>query len=223
MSSAGKVHKIDFGRLIVVPFFTFFVVFSLSTVWRDARALSPVNTIKCLVLMHHVLSVCFCALIIFLYFIRRPAILTGRSFVTNSIAIVASFGPFFTLLFLGKPSLTTQGMLLVADLIITIGMVLSIYSIYSLGKSFSIIPQARKLVQSGPYRLVRHPIYLGELISIFGVILTGLTIPKLIMYLLLIGCQVYRALQEEKLLAGVFPQEYEEYSSRTARFIPGII
>ncbi len=222
MSSFKKIYKIDIGRLIVVPIFTFFMILSFSVVWRDAKALFPVSTIKFLVLIHHVLSVCFYALVILLYFMRRPAISTCKSVVTNFIAIIASFGPFFTLLFLGKGSLTTQRMLLAADLIIAFGLSFSIYSIYSLGRSFSIIPQARNLIQSGPYRFIRHPVYLGELISIFGIILAGLTIPKLILYFTLIGCQVLRAIREEQLLSNVFP-EYKEYSSRTARFIPGII
>ena len=135
--------------------------------------------------------------------------------------IVASFGPFFTLLFLGKPPLVTQGALLVANLVITSGIVLSIYSVCSLGRSFSIIPQARKLVQSGPYRLVRHPLYLGELISVFGIVLAGVTIPKITLYFVLVVCQVYRAFQEEKLLSNVFP-EYKKYCLKTARFIPGV-
>ena len=222
MSPVEKTYKIDVGRLIVVPIFAFLLTLSFLILWRDLRALFPINIVKSLLLIHRVLSVCFYALIIFLYFIRSSASSTSRSHVTNFIAIVASFGPFFTLLFLGNPPLVTQRMLLVADFIITFGMVLTIYSICSLGRSFSIIPQARKLIQNGPYRLVRHPIYLGELISTFGVILAGLTIPKMTLYFVLVVCQVYRALQEEKLLAGVFP-EYKEYSSKTARFIPGII
>lgn len=214
-----KNYKIDVGRLIVVPIFAFFMTLTFLVVYRDVRPLFPMNIPKSLLLIHRVLSVCFYALVIILYFIRRSAISTSRSHVTNFIAIVASFGPFFTLPFLGKPPSVTQGMLLVANLVITSGIVLSIYSVCSLGRSFSIIPQARKLIQSGPYRVVRHPLYLGELISVFGIVLAGVTIPKITLYFVLVVCQVYRAFQEEKLLSSVFP-EYKEYCLKTARFIP---
>ena len=220
MSPVEKTYKIDVGRLIVVPIFAFLMTLTFLVVCRDVRALFPINIVKSLLLIHRVLSVCFYALIIFLYFLRSAASSTSRSHVTNFIAIGASCIP-FALPFLGKPPLMTQGVLLVANLVITSGIVLSIYSVCSLGRSFSIIPQARKLVQSGPYHLIRHPLYLGELISVFGIVLAGVTIPKITLYFVLVICQVYRAFQEEKLLSNVFP-EYKKYCLKTARFIPGV-
>ena len=113
-------------------------------------------------------------------------------------------------------------LLAIADLIIVIGLILSVYSLSVLGKSFSLIPQARKLVQTGPYRWVRHPLYISELISTLGVILSDFTILKMCVYPVLIACQIYRALQEERLLAAEFP-EYREYCNRTHRFVPGLL
>jgi protein-S-isoprenylcysteine O-methyltransferase Ste14 len=111
--------------------------------------------------------------------------------------------------------------LIIADLIMTFGMVFSISALFVLGKNISIVPQARSLVQSGPYRLVRHPLYLSEMVSLLGVVLARFTASAVALFFLLIACQVYRALQEENLLGGTFP-EYESYCLRTSRFIPGV-
>lgn len=215
-----NVRKIDVGRLIVIPISTFLVTLNILTVYKDLRVLFPVDTIKAFTVIYHLLIVCFYALIILLYFLRSQATSTSKSFMTNGIAIMATFIP-FTFPFLGKPPSIKPEILVVVNLIIIFGIALSIYALGALGRSFSIIPQARRLVQRGPYRIVRHPIYLSELISVFGVVLAGLTILKVAMFLLFVAFQVYRAFQEEKLLDSVFP-EYKQYCSKTARFIPAI-
>ncbi len=221
MPTIRDVNKMDVGRLIIIPIFAFLMIINILVVNQDLRNLSPISTVKAAGLIHHVLMVCFYFLIIVLYFLRTPAKSTTRSHVTNLIAIVATFIP-FTLPFLSKPELNKTETLLIANVIIITGIVLSIFALGSLGKSFSIIPQARKLIETGPYRIVRHPLYVSELIGVFGLVLAGLTIPKIVIFLLLVALQVYRAFQEEKLLANVFP-EYKAYSSKTSRFIPGII
>ena len=171
-------------------------------------------------LIYHLLVVCFYALIILLYFLRSTASSTSRSFVTNTIAVLTTFSP-SALSLLSRLELSRPETVLLADFMIVLGMILSIYSLASLGRSFSIIPQARKLVKSGPYRLVRHPLYVGELIGLFGVVLVGISISKMAIFFLIVGCQIYRAIQEERLLSNV-SLEYKEYCSKTARFIPGI-
>ena len=49
----------------------------------------------------------------------------------------------------------------------TVGLIIMVIGLASLGRSFGIMPRARGLVQSGLYRWVRHPIYLGEFLA-FG-------------------------------------------------------
>ena len=220
MHAVGNPNKIDIGRLIAVSIFTFFVILNIFVVYKDIRTLVPVNIIKAAGLIHHVLVVCFYALIILVYFLRSSAVSTSRSFITNTIAVLTTFSP-SALSLLSGPELSRPEIVLLADFMIVLGMILSIYSLASLGRSFSIIPQARKLVQSGPYRLVRHPLYLGELIGLFGIVLVGLTILKVALFLLIVTSQVYRAFQEEKLLTNAF-SEYKDYCLKTARFIPGV-
>ena len=215
-----SLSKIDIGRLIAVSIFAFFMTLNILVLHRDIATLSPISMTKALGLIYHLLVVCFYALIIFFYFLRSSASSTSRSFVTNTIAVLTTFSP-SALSLLSRPELSRPEVVLLADLMIVSAMILSIYSLASLGRSFSIIPQTRKLVESGPYRWVRHPLYVAELIGLLGFILVGVSISKMAAFFLIVGCQIYRAIQEERLLSNVF-LEYREYCSRTARFIPGI-
>jgi protein-S-isoprenylcysteine O-methyltransferase Ste14 len=214
-----NTHKIDMGKLAILPIFMLLLAATITRVFGDAKALEPASTIKVATLLHHLLLVCFYALLVFLYLIRSAAKSTTRSFITKTIAVVATFLP-FTIPLLSKPS-NNPNILLSGSLVTIFGMAIAIYSLSTLGRSFSIIPQARRLVQTGPYKLVRHPVYLGELISILGVVLARPSAIAMAIYCLLTILLIYRALQEEKLLAGIFP-EYETYALRRARFIPGV-
>src|SRR4030042_6497949 len=113
MDGMRSSNKIDIGRLISIPVFTFFMTLSTFFIYRDIRFLFPLSMIKVVVLINHFLLVCFYALIILLYFLRSPAKLTNRSFVTNAIAILATFIP-FTLPIVGGPGLINPIVVIVA-------------------------------------------------------------------------------------------------------------
>jgi protein-S-isoprenylcysteine O-methyltransferase Ste14 len=104
----------------------------------------------------------------------------------------------------------------------TVGMLFSLYSLKTLGVSFGIMPQVRTLIQSGPYKVIRHPLYVGEIMTLGGAILTGFSCQKLGIFLLVVAIQSYRAVQEEKLLEAILP-EYSAYKASTRRFIPGLL
>ncbi len=220
MKTEGN-RDIDLGRVVSVPIFAFLMILHTSFVWRDLRDLLPISTPKAVGCVNHVLLVCFYALIVALYLLRDSAISTNRSIVTKFIAVFTVYIPLI-LPFIGRSGSINSKDIIIANLTILCGMVLSLYSLWALGRSFSIVPQARKLVQTGPYRWIRHPLYLGELMSAFGVVLIHITIPKMIVFGVLVAHQFYRAVQEEKLLSSVFA-EYEDYRSRTTRLIPGIL
>jgi len=214
-----NTYKMDMGRLTILPIFSLLLVANITGVYGDAKTLEPISTIKVITLINRLLLVCFYALLVFLYFIRSSARSTTNSLFAKAIAVIATFLP-FTIPLLSRPS-DNPNILLLASLVTIFGIAIALYSLRTLGRSFSIIPQARRLVQTGPYKLVRHPVYLGELISILGIVLARPSAITMAIYCLLIALLLYRALQEEKLLAGIFP-EYDTYSLRRARFIPGV-
>jgi protein-S-isoprenylcysteine O-methyltransferase Ste14 len=110
---------------------------------------------------------------------------------------------------------------MVSACISLIGSTSIIYAVLYLGKSFSIVPQARKLVIGGPYRFVRHPLYVAEELAVIGVLIQIDWYAAALFLSLHIGLQVQRMNYEESLLCAVFP-DYEAYARRTARLIPGV-
>jgi len=101
------------------------------------------------------------------------------------------------------------------------GMTFAIYGLLWLGRSISIMSEARKLVIGGPYSIVRHPLYLGEQLALIGVFLQYMSPVALALLALQFSFQIYRMGFEEQVLGDTFP-EYADYKVRTARLIPGI-
>jgi protein-S-isoprenylcysteine O-methyltransferase Ste14 len=91
----------------------------------------------------------------------------------------------------------------------------------SLGKNFSVAPEARALVTRGVYRLVRHPIYLAESLMILGAVMGDGELSALMGTVVVIGLQIYRIRAEERLLIHAFPALFTSFARRTAyRFVP---
>lgn len=96
---------------------------------------------------------------------------------------------------------------------------------WTLGKFFSeairVLPE-HKLITSGIYSRVRHPIYLGEILIFLAVpMILGSPYGFAIM-LVLIPMLLYRIRIEEKILVSKFGQEHLEYAHKTKKLIPYI-
>jgi len=94
-----------------------------------------------------------------------------------------------------------------------------VYTLLWLRNSFSIIPEARRLVTGGPYSVVRNPLYAAE---IGAAIAWAASEPRLFLLaalLPLIAFQLLRIRFEERLLRSAFP-DYGAYLARTRRLVP---
>jgi protein-S-isoprenylcysteine O-methyltransferase Ste14 len=114
------------------------------------------------------------------------------------------------------------GMQILAAVLIGIGSLASFLVLWRLGKSFSIMPEARKLVTVGPYAWARHPLYAVEMITVAGTALQFQAPGAWLIALVVVMLLLIRSHYEEQVLAENFP-EYGEYRARTKRFIPGVI
>ncbi|MBF0492461.1 MAG: hypothetical protein HQM15_06745 [Deltaproteobacteria bacterium] len=167
----------------------------------------------------------------FIYAFRGPAISKAKGFkevcfppllifipilVYESIHYISLYPSLLKpLIFLRTDSL----LFIFANGVILLGNALNIYSLLHLRKSFSILVQARNVVQSGPYRGIRHPLYLGEFLATIGFMMTAPSIFNLLFTFLFIFLQNIRAKIEEQKLVKTFP-EYEDYLKRTNRYFP---
>lgn len=110
--------------------------------------------------------------------------------------------------------------------IILAGMALRFISIWSLGRLFTVdvtIRENHTIKTDGVYRFIRHPSYLGSIVSFigFGISLNS-WFSLLIIGVLVTTAMIYRITIEEKLLKQQFGSEYSDYMKKTHRLIPWI-
>ncbi|WP_145959845.1 methyltransferase family protein [Pelagibaculum spongiae] len=110
-------------------------------------------------------------------------------------------------------------------LVLLIGAALGIWVIrHNRIGNFSVFPEPMdkaKLITTGPYRWVRHPMYTALLLTMLGVALINGCWINLLGFLWLIMIIWFKARQEEKLLLQVY-DEYSFYQQKTKRLIPGL-
>ncbi|WLA68400.1 methyltransferase family protein [Bradyrhizobium diazoefficiens] len=147
---------------------------------------------------------------------RPPAKAHADGLPPRIAAFVGTYMP-WTIGFFGETDKALPN--LASTACVLIGMIMMLVTIRHLGKSFSLVPQARSVVQTGPYRLIKHPLYLAEEIAVFGVVLKSLSPVTLALFVLHIGVQVCRIYYEEDLLRRNFP-EYASYEESRWRLIP---
>jgi protein-S-isoprenylcysteine O-methyltransferase Ste14 len=110
---------------------------------------------------------------------------------------------------------------IVSTLLILVGTVAAVFVLTQLGRSFSVMAEARRLVTSGVYGIVRHPLYLAEELAVIGIFMQFLSLWTALLLAVQIAFQLRRMRNEEVILGEIFP-EYAAYKAKTARLIPGI-
>lgn len=136
--------------------------------------------------------------------------------------ITALLGTLFTYLILLTPRSPSDALWdSLSTVLILLGTTMAILAVLDLGRSMSIMPEARRLVTGGLYGRIRHPLYLAEEIAVLGFCLqfrTWQAAPILMVHLYF---QIRRMDWEEGILAKAFPG-YAEYKQRTCRLLPGL-
>ena len=122
--------------------------------------------------------------------------------------------------FLWRTSYTWQ-LALAFGVIMTIGLAIEVWGYAVLFRSLSIVPEARELKVTGPYRFVRHPIYFGQFIAQGGFLLIAAKTHWLWigLYMIFVAMQLYRSKLEDRVLAEAFGEPYLKWQKRTFWFV----
>ncbi|MCK1293033.1 methyltransferase [Bradyrhizobium sp. 30] len=211
MSTAALSKNWSYERMMQLLGSMWFMLLALCAAIRVGSLTDPWPSLVssfCLAIFYMLVAV--------LIMTRPPAKAHADGVLPGIAAFVGSYLP-WTITFFGKTEQALPN--LVATACVLIGMIMMLVTIRHLGRSFSLVPQARSVVQSGPYRWIKHPLYLAEEIAILGVVLQYLTPLTVIVLVLHIGVQVCRILYEEGLLRRTCP-EYSSYEAMRWRLVP---
>lgn len=115
----------------------------------------------------------------------------------------------------------------VAGLVLMVaGIALRWYAVWLLGASFTVDVATRPgqaVVESGPYRWIRHPSYTGGLLTVLGVLVCCCNLASLLALVIGLGGYAYRIRIEERALATDLGASYRDYMRRTKRLIPFLV
>ncbi|MCB9857831.1 MAG: isoprenylcysteine carboxylmethyltransferase family protein [Phycisphaerales bacterium] len=155
-----------------------------------------------------------------------------------AIALVGAFWPFLPFILEGLFNLLDPQMhrewltfmwrspaaplhIALAGALVIAGLLVEIWGYAYLVRAVSIVPEARVLKVTGPYRFVRHPIYFGQFLAQAGVwlVLANTNAVWIGFYLCFVALQLIRTRMEDRALEDAFGETYRDWKRRTFWFV----
>jgi protein-S-isoprenylcysteine O-methyltransferase Ste14 len=209
-------RELLFSRLVPALFFSVFLARQLLFAWDGLHSVHKASDY--LFVFQQLLSVAFFTMLVVLYTTRLPKRGTDHRWAVVLVAFTGTFAALATPFLPGGGR--RESLVLFADIMATAGLAYTVWGLAYLRRSFSIMPEARRLVMGGPYSLSRHPVYLGEIVTVIGVNLATAGLPGSLAIALVIACQLLRMRWEEEVLGRTFPNDYPGYALRVPRYFP---
>ncbi|QND65981.1 isoprenylcysteine carboxylmethyltransferase family protein [Mesorhizobium loti] len=203
------------GRAAILVIFTFLMVWETGTIGGIFHA----ETLDgwSLILTSRIAAFIFLGCSLLFTLVRLPAKSSAAGLAPRVVSIAGTF-VMSLLVVLPIGDVPTEVRLFGTTMIV-VGTLLSIYCLIWLGRSFSMMATARKLVTAGPYSIVRHPLYAAEAITMIGVIIANWSVSSVTVGACWFALQYRRALNEEHVLRAAFP-EYQKYAERVPMLVP---
>jgi protein-S-isoprenylcysteine O-methyltransferase Ste14 len=205
-----------FGRLLPALFFSLFLARQLVLLWAGVQAAG--RPLDYLFVLQQLLALAYFTMLVVLYTTRLPKRGTDHRLAVIFIAFTGTFSAIGASFLPGGSK--RDGLVLVGDILATFGLAYSVWGLAYLRRSFSIIPEARRLVTGGPYSLSRHPVYLGEVTTAIGINLATAGWPGAVAIAYFVICELLRIRWEEGVLERAFPDQYPPYAGRVPRYFP---
>jgi protein-S-isoprenylcysteine O-methyltransferase Ste14 len=223
-SQFNRVKLFDFiSRIVPSSFFLLVVLLKVVDLYVFLKGHPAGNNTEFLRFLTDVVSkssiICFLGLMSILFLIRLEPIEKARGIVPRVMAIAGTF--FMSLVTFFPRANLTMVQTVIASSMCLVGTAMSIFVLTHLGRSYSLMAEARRLVTTGPYGIIRHPLYVTEELATFAVLIQFLSFSTLLIFLVHVLIQFQRMKNEEAVLEKAFP-EYQAYKSSTARLIPGV-
>ena len=212
------------GKALPVTLFTLLVILGTQHLSREVVQLAydGLRLYPVMEVLRRCLMLGFLLLVVAAYLTRTHALAQARGFWERAFPMVVLLATIIAMSFLGHAAAPHRLDLAGAGLPLTLlGFGISLWALWHLRGSFAIMAEARPPVTSGPYQYVRHPLYLGEMLSMLGFCLMIGSAIGLLFWVALTGMQLTRARIEEAKLAGQF-DDYRAYRQRTRFFLPGL-
>lgn len=201
---AALLHRLIRGTMVLV-----LAVFLFHRVGQY-----PIFAVKALWLAETLLFV----VLIVAFLFRTNPVQRSQGVGEIIIPLAGSALPFALLFSPPNPLITGNRALFTALLWgMTAATLLTVWGMWTLRKSFSITVEARTLVTAGPYRLVRHPIYTGEILAASTVTVIRFSSLNALCLALFVILQLWRTRMEEAKLSAAFP-EYRQFALQSRWF-----
>jgi protein-S-isoprenylcysteine O-methyltransferase Ste14 len=193
--------------------------FLISKIISNPLGLSALSLHDFAILLQQIAVAIFLGLFVVLFAVRSPVSGSNATWMQGLVALAGTFILNVVGFLPVEPSTSTLNLLLSSGVVIA-GTTFAVWSLAILGRCFGLFPEVRGLVLRGPYRLVRHPVYLGEIIASAGILIARPHLLTLGLLAAFIAFQYWRTIFEERALASAFPSVYLAYRVRVPRLFP---
>ncbi len=157
-----------------------------------------------------ILMFVFYLTLVLVYLFHSPPNIPARGWLERYLPLAVTFAP--AVVFRIHPDAEPPA---AALLLCTTGVALALWGLSALRGNFSIMAEGRALITNGPYRWLRHPIYLGEIITLAGLVWLSPHAITILGAAAIAAGQLWRAAIEERKLQQCFGEKFLDYRRKS--------